>query len=114
MNNRLAPLFAILGGALCLGVGAACQKTDGPSLETTQSASKLSGATNVFSALNQKDYAGAMAALAKVRESLATAEQQMEFMVLTREVRGKLTDASASDPKAAEALKAMRVMTGGR
>jgi len=99
---------------LFLCVGTACKKSDGPSLETTQAALKLPGATNVFSALDQKDYAGAMAALAKVRESLATSEQQMEFMVLTREVRGKLTDASASDPKAAEALKAMRVMTGGR
>lgn len=114
MNYRLAPSLAVLGVALCLGIGTACKKADGPIPETTQAALKLPGATNVIAALDQKDYAGAMAVLLKVRESLATAEQQMEFMVLTREVRGRLTEASASDPKAAEALKALRVMMGGR
>jgi hypothetical protein len=75
---------------------------------------KLPGSSNVFSALGKKDYDGAMAAWVKVKQSPAAEQQQLEFSALTRELKTKLMETSAADPKAAEALEALRAFTAGR
>ena len=75
---------------------------------------KLPGATEVMAAIEKKDYDGAMAALLKIKQTITTDEQQMQYMILSREARDKLIEAAATDPKAAEAVDALRAMTRGR
>jgi hypothetical protein len=117
MRNTLAGLAAVIAMAMSLGVGGAgCsrERPATPDAQTMELALKLPGATNVLAALDKKDYAGAIAAWAKVKESPATERQQLEFSALTRELKTRLMEASAADPKAAEALEALRAFTAGR
>lgn len=114
MNNRTPHFLAILLVAFAIGVAVACKEKAGPKPSAIQAPPHLPAATNAIAALNQKDYEGAVAALVKIREAVSTGDQQMEFLGLTREVRGHLLDASATDPKAAQALEALRLMTSGR
>ncbi len=66
-------------------------------------------------AIDKKDYEGAMAALAKVKEGLTSEDQTIQYMVLARQARDKMGEAAATDPKAAEAVNMLRAMTtGGR
>lgn len=66
-----------------------------------------------MAALGKKDYEAAMAALGKIK-SEATDDQQTQVTVLTHEVKSRLLELEATDPKAAEALAAIRAMTVGR
>jgi len=75
---------------------------------------KLPGASEVMAAIEKKDYDGAMAGLLKIKQTVTTEEQQMQYMVLCREARDKLNEAAATDAKAAEAVDALRAMTRGR
>jgi len=68
----------------------------------------------VMAAIEKKDYDGAMAGLLKIKQTVTTEEQQMQYMVLCREARDKLNEAAATDAKAAEAVDALRAMTRGR
>ena len=114
MKDKLAGLAAVtaLGLALCAG-SAGCGKNTAP-VNQMEIALKLPGATNVFAALEKKDYEGAMAAWAKVKESATTEQQQLEFTAFTREFKNKLMEASTTDPKATEALNALRAFTATR
>lgn len=67
----------------------------------------------VMTALEQKDYPAAVAGLNKIQSSV-TLENQDQFIILKQYVKGQLIDASATDPKAQEALDALRFMTSGR
>jgi hypothetical protein len=109
-----ASLVAVAVG-LAVGGNGCGRVPEDASLEEKQAAAfKLPGATNIFSALERKDYEGALAAYAKVKESLSTDEQQIEFAILTGEVKTRLMQASDTDPKAAEALNALRAFATGR
>jgi hypothetical protein len=109
--HRSACLVAI-GLITCLGPGCRRSAVDQNVIEEV---SKLPGASDVMAAIDRKDYDGAMAALAKVREGLTTEEQNMQFMILARQARDKMSEAAATDPKAAAAVNALRAMsTGGR
>lgn len=116
MQTRLAACVALLVAGACLVyVGAGCKPGKAP--ETTEMLDnhlKLPGATNVVAALEQKDYDGALVALIRVKEGVSSAEQLGDFMVLSRHVRDKLMEVSATDAKAAEALTTLRSMTTGR
>jgi len=92
----------------CLGIG--CKKpVADPAV--VEGASKLPGAAEAMAAIDKKDYEGAVAALAKIREGVTTEEQNREFTVLAWQARSKMTEAAATDPKAAEAMNALRAMT---
>lgn len=97
----------------CLSVG--CKKNSGAAGQSSApDASKLPGASEVFSALDKKDYDGVLAALVKVEQAVATDEQKVQYMVLTRKVKDKLLELADSDPKAMSALGALRGMGQGR
>jgi hypothetical protein len=93
-----------------------CSRQAGPDTMALQeeAASKLPGATNIFAALKNKDYEGALTALAKVKEALTTDQQQIEYAVLTSQVKTRLMEAAATDPKATEALNVLRSFSTGR
>jgi len=67
----------------------------------------------VFAALDKKDYDGAMAAWAKIKQSTPADQQQAELAALTRELKNRLMEASNTDPKARKP-SALRAMTSGR
>ena len=81
---------------------------------TSVSTAKISGAQEVMVALDKKDYDGAIAALLRVRQTVTSSEQQVQFATLADEVRIKLLEAAPTQPKAAEALTVLRRITGGR
>jgi len=81
---------------------------------STKSAAQIAGADDVATALEKKDYDEAMAALLRVQSSVRTQEQKNQFMTLSWETKTKLIEAAETDPKAAQALMALRAMNSGR
>jgi hypothetical protein len=104
----------VLIGLCCALLATACKKQATTGVAPTQGYQQLPEATNVLSALNEKNYDEAVAALVKLKESVSTEQQRSEYSLLSQQVRDKLIEASASDPKAQEALHAYGVMTRGR
>src|SRR5437660_7893019 len=84
------------------------------SKSTSATSARLSESQEVMAAIDRKDYDGAIATLLRIRQSVANAEQQMQFANLADEVRIKLIEAAPTQPKAAEALGVLRRITGGR
>ena len=78
-----------------------------------EGASKLPGAADVMAAIDKKDYDGAMAALLKVKASITTEDQNIQYMVLARQARDKISEAAATNAAAAEAVMTLRGMTTG-
>jgi hypothetical protein len=78
------------------------------------SASTLPGASEILAAIDKKDYDGAMRSLMKLRRGVKSNEQMVQFQILASEAKMQLLDASATDPKAAQAANAIRAMTLGR
>jgi len=88
-----------------------------PAAEAPKSAStpaKLSGSEEVMAAIDRKDYDGAIAALLRIKQSVASAEQQVQFANIADDAKIKLIQAAPTQPKAAEALVVLRRVTGGR
>jgi hypothetical protein len=108
--GRLAIIIAALSAAL---LGVACHQQTSVSTQP-QGFEHLPDATNVTAALDQKDYETAVSGLVKLKESIATDEQQKEYRLLTGQVQEKLLEASTSDPKAADAMKALHMLISGR
>jgi hypothetical protein len=111
---RATTACATLAGLLlCAGFSAGC----GSKVESKGAlalALKLPGAQDTLAALNKKDYEGAMAKLLILQQSVASAEQQTQFMSLVEEMKIKLLEAAPDNPKAAQALASLRALTGGR
>jgi hypothetical protein len=101
---------------LSVGFGTGCKKKEATT-ETPAASNatpNLPGAADVTGALDKKDYEGTMAALLKVRQGVTTSDEQLQYTILTAQVKDKLLMAAPTDPKAAEALTALRLMTAGR
>jgi hypothetical protein len=116
MRNQLFSGFSLIALGVWLALGSAgCSREPAEDTEKQKqvAASQLPGATNVFAALDRKDYEGAITALVKVKESL-TAEQQVDFAVLSGQVKTRLMEAAPTDPKASEALNVLRTLSTGR
>ena len=109
-------LALVLGAFVSLAIG--CSKKGESAgvteVTVTQAAQALPDGTNVLAALNQKDYETAVSALAKIHESVNGGDQETQFITLKQHVKNTLIEASATDPKAADALNALRLMTQGR
>ena len=129
--KKLGWLSALTSIALVGGFGAGCGKkadpskadTSGPSepqptatapKSTSATTVKLSGSQEVMAAIDRKDYDGAIAVLLRIRQSVTTAEQQVQFANIADEARIKLLEAAPTQPKAGEALAVLRKITGGR
>lgn len=116
MNKLARYAFLTLLG-LSVGIATGCGKksasvSDEPA--EVDIAKKLPGASEVLAAIEKKDYDRAVAAMLKLGGTVANEEQQVQYMALSRQVREKLAEAAPNDPKAAEALAALRTMTLGR
>ena len=102
---------------LLVGFSAGCgKKSPGATSDSEISGvlAALPTAAEVKAAVDQKNYEAAMAALLKVKATLTTEDQQIQFMALSHWFKGKLIDVASTDPKAAEALNALRAMSVGR
>ncbi len=75
---------------------------------------KIPGEKEFRAALNEKNYSGAVDRLNGMQPLLATDEQRDHWSMLFGELRSTLNDASAKDPKAAEALMQLRQTRNGR
>ena len=113
MNQLTRHLAVILIGSL-ISFSTGCKKSaDDP--KVLEAASQLPGAADVMAAINKKDYDGAMAALMKVKQTLTTDDQNVQFLVLARQARDKMDEAASTNTQAAEAVMTLRAMTtGGR
>jgi hypothetical protein len=108
-------LCLIAVASLLLPVSA-CKKKPVGALEPATENAALSSPAGVAmkAALDKKDYDAAVEVVAKARTGAGTAEEHMQAMVLSTELRQKLTELSATDDKAAEALKAFQMLSTGR
>ena len=112
MNKLTRHTVLILVGLFAV-FSSGCGTKSAPPPEAAD-ATKLPGAAEVSAALEKKDYDGAMAGLLKLKQTIATEEQHVQFMLLSRTLSTKLSEAAPTDPKAAEALANLRVITTGR
>jgi hypothetical protein len=112
-----------LGLALVVGLGwgvlfCGCKGSKEPKIgapgPAVEAAQKLPDGTNVLAALDQKDYAGAVSGLAKIQQTASEGELAPAFLTLKLYVKNRLIELAPTDPKAAEALNAIRLMTQGR
>lgn len=109
-NSAWYVSWVVVGLLACFGIG--CKKAAVDPV-VVEGASKLPGAAEAMMAIDKKDYEGAIAALAKIKEGLTTEEQNREFTVLVWQARTKLNEIAATDPKAAEAANALSALTLG-
>jgi hypothetical protein len=114
----MAKSFCLAVLSLALVFSCACKKSGAGSASSVQSeamqaAQLLPDGTNVLAAIDRKEWETAVSTLGKMQPSL-TPELESPFMTLKQHVRGVLIDASTTDPKAQEALTALRMMTQGR
>lgn len=103
----------IVSLAVLLALGSAasgCNRKAGLDTAVVEGVNTLPGATNVWAAVDRKDYDGAMAALFKVQQACTTADQSREFTVLAFELRKKLSEVAPTNQKAAEAVNTLRSM----
>jgi hypothetical protein len=115
--NKLVRCTALILIGLSIAFGVGCKKKEKAATETSAASNptpNLPGAADVTAALDKKDYEGTMAALVKVRQTVTTSDEQLQYTILSAQVKDKLLLAAPTDPKAAEALAALRIMTSGR
>jgi hypothetical protein len=108
MKNGFVLSGWFLAALLLVGCG-----REGTDPAVIEGVSKLPGASNVLAAVDRKDYAGAMAALTKVKESVTTDEQNIHFMVLAKQARDKISEAAATNAEAAQAVMVLRALSTG-
>ncbi|HUL51509.1 MAG TPA: hypothetical protein VLU94_02880 [Candidatus Nitrosotalea sp.] len=112
--KRLTRGVVLIVMALSITFGTGCGKKRVTESPVSATAPKLPGTDEVKAALDKNDYDGAMMGLLKAKAAVTTSDEQAQYAVLSRELKTKLMEASATDPKAAEALTALRQMTMGR
>lgn len=109
--------WVVLGTVLILGLGGiGCEKKREAEHQSavTEATAQLPGSAEVFGPLEKKDYEGSIKALMQLKNSIQTPEQQTHYVTISDELKIRLLDEAPNDPKAAEALAALRAMTGGR
>jgi len=120
MLNKFTSVAATIVMAFCFALAIGCKakvETDagGPDAAAVAAAQQLPEGQSVLTALDQKDYEAAVAGLAKIQQSIESGgDQESNFLVLKQHVKDKLMNASATDPKATEALNGLRFLTQGR
>src|ERR1051325_6514984 len=107
--------LVLVGMILAAGLGCKGknQSSGGASAPEVQAAERLPEGTNILAALNQKDYEAAVAGLAKLQPLVSNGEWARDFLTWKMYVKGKLAELAPTDPKAAEALNAVRALTKG-
>jgi hypothetical protein len=109
--------LVLLGVILVSGLGCKAKNQSsaagGALPPEVQAAQRLPEGTNILAALEQKDYEGVVAGLAKIQPVVGTGELAPDYLTLKMFVKGKLVELAPTDPKAAEALNAVRALTKG-
>jgi hypothetical protein len=103
--------LALIG--LLVGFEIGCGRKSGVDPTVIDAASKLPGAADVSTAIDKKDYDGAIAALVKVKETVTNEEQNVQFRVLAWETLQKMNGPAVTNAQAADAVNAIRAMTTG-
>jgi hypothetical protein len=105
---------------VCIGLSLGCNngktvsKAEINSL-VTQAAQSLPDGNAVLATLEKKDYEGAVTGLSKIHQSVTPgSDQEAQFLTLKQHVKSVLIQLAPTDPKADEALNALRQMTQGR
>lgn len=110
MNTLLIVALVAVVGFASLG----CRKPPAEDPNVIKAAESQPGASEVMAAVNRKDFDGVLAALNKVQEQVTTDEQNVQFMLLARQAREKISEIAPNDPKAMEVVAALRAMVTGR
>lgn len=110
MNTLLIVALVAVVGFASLG----CRKPPAEDPNVIKAAESQPGAAEVMAAVNRKDFDGVLAALNKVQEQVTTDEQNVQFMLLARQAREKISEIAPNDPKAMEVVAALRAMVTGR
>jgi hypothetical protein len=96
---------------VCLGLGAGCGKNSAQ--KEVDAALKQPGAAGVMTAIENREFDKAVNAWMSLRLAATNEQQQVQFAILTQEAKLKLYDPATTNAAAAEALKTIRMMTGG-
>jgi hypothetical protein len=108
-------ILAVVAMSVALTCGCNSKSTSAqPEAAVLQAAQALPDGTNVLALLDQKDYEGTIAGLAKIKEGVTEGESRSRYLLLKQFVVNKLQEAALSDPKATEALNAVRLISSGR
>ena len=103
-------LIGLSRGALFCG----CKKQDAAVSDAAAAYQQIPESKEILAALEQKNYELAVSTLLKAKDTVTTEDQQSAYGALSMEVKNKLIDAAPSDPKASDALGALRFATLGR
>ncbi len=110
MSKFVIVMLVVVVGSASLG----CRKPPAEDPNVIKAAESQPGAAEVMAAVNKKDFEGVLAALNKVQEKVTTDEQNVQFMLLARQAREKISEIAPNDPKAIEVVAALRAMVTGR
>lgn len=112
MSRRLGLLLL---ASVALGLANGCKPTPAVDASVVDAAAKQPGAAEVMAAVDRKDFEGVLTEIAKVQAQVTTDEQNIQFLLLARTARDKITEVAPNDPKAMEVVAALRALvTGGR
>ena len=89
MSYKVSSLIAA-GLVICSGAG--CKKVPAEDTNVIKAAQSQPGAAEVMAAVDKKDFEGVLTALTKVRDQVTTDEQNVQFLLLARQAREKITE----------------------
>jgi hypothetical protein len=117
---KLRDWVTILGIVASLAIGSGCKAKskpeqanaeDAPAIQAAQS---LPDGTNILAALNQGDYDTAAQGVMKLQQSIESGPAAVQVETLKMYVKSRLIQLAPTDPKANDALNALRAATAGR
>ena len=103
----------VLGVVLAVAGGSGCRK-NASAEKQIDAALKQPAAAAVMSALDKKDYEGALTAWMNAKMAVTNQEQQAQFSILTQETKLRLFGPAETNAQAADALRTLRMMGTGR
>src|SRR4051812_18770925 len=110
----MALVLCALGLVLTMGCKAKVVPVEQGDAQAIQAAQQLPDGTNALAALDRKDYEAATKSLVAIKAAVSSPEQEAALATLKQHFKSKLMDAAPTDPKAAEALSTVRMLTLGR
>ena len=110
--SRIISTGTVLAALLLTSPG--CSKPPAEDPSVIKAVDSMPGSTEVWAAVDKKDYDGVLTALGKVREKITTEEQNTQYMILAYKVRERLTETAPNDAKAMEVVALLRGLTTGR
>lgn len=110
---KSAKLVLALAALVVVFPNTGCKKS-GVDTEAVEAAQESPMAAKINAALEKKEYDAVVGILIKMRQEATDEKKLSEALTLSSEVKMKLMDLAPTDPKANEALNAIRSITAGR